>query len=82
LGWEIQRTPKTKSFFGHFLRGVWLFQYKFKKVYFRQNLRKEGFQGLRYALLRAWFDFLIQIFVGVKQDIEYWETKEYKEKVK
>lgn len=83
LGWEIQRTPKTKSFFGHFLRGVWLFQYKFKKVYFRQGLRREGAQGLRYSLLRAFFDFLIQIFVGIKQeDVKYWETKEYKDKVK
>lgn len=81
LGLEIDRTPKTKTFFGHFLRGLWMFQYKFKRVYFSQGMKNEGKRGFRYALLRALYSFLIQFFVGLKQDLKYWETDEYKKRI-
>ncbi len=78
LSVEIDRTPKTKSFMGHVARGVWKFFYKFKKLYFGKDLRKEK-QGLRYCLLRAWYLFLIEFFVGLKMDnYKYWESEEYK----
>ena len=63
---EIERTPKTKSFFRHILRGIWMFWYKFKRVYWWQELYKDGVAGLRYACLRALYAFLIQFFVGLK----------------
>lgn len=66
MGLEIERTPKTKSFFGHFLRGIWAFGFKFKKVYFRQQVYKDGWTGLKFAFLRAFYAFLVQIFVGLK----------------
>lgn len=82
LGLEIDRTPKTKSFFGHFLRGLWMFQYKFRRVYFIQNLKNEGNYGFKYALLRALYAFLIQFFVGLKEtQLQYWLTDEYKKRV-
>jgi hypothetical protein len=82
LGLEVDRTPKTKSFFGHLLRGLWMFQYKFKRVYFSQNIRKDGGPGFRYAILRALYALLIQVFVGLKEDRVYWEDKEYLERIK
>lgn len=81
LGLEIQRTPKTKTFFGHLLRGLWMFQYKFKRVYFKQKMNKEGKNGLRYSLLRALYSFLIQLFVGLKQENEYWKTEAYRNRI-
>lgn len=63
---EIERTPKTKSFLGHFLRGCRMFFYKFKRVYLKQKLYHDGRDGLRYAFLRALYAFLIQFFVGLK----------------
>lgn len=80
---EIDRTPKTKSFIGHMLRSLWMFQYKFRRVYFSQQLRRDGRAGLKYAFLRAWYAFLIQMFVGLKQEgRSYWGTEEYKERIK
>jgi len=80
---EIDRTPKTKSFFGHLLRGLWMFQFKFKKVYFNQKMKKDGKAGFKYAFLRGLYAFLIQFFVGLKpnNDYKYWESKKYKEKM-
>jgi len=80
---EIDRTPKTKSFIGHALRGLWMFQFKFKKVYFNQKMKKDGKAGFKYAFLRGLYAFLIQIFVGLKPDdgYKYWEDKKYKEKM-
>lgn len=66
MGIEIDCIPKTKSFFGHFLRGIWAFGFKFKKVYFRQRVYKDGWTGLKFAFLRAFYVFLVQIFVGLK----------------
>lgn len=63
---EIERTPRTKSFFGHFLRGCWMFWYKFRRVYWTQGMRKDGRDGFKYAFLRALYAFLIQFFVGLK----------------
>ena len=82
LGLEVDRTPKTKSFFGHFLRGLWMFQYKFTQGYFSQGMKHEGLYGFEYAFLRAVYAFLIQFFVGLKQeDNEYWTTPEYRERI-
>ncbi len=81
LGIEIDRTPKTKSFFGHLLRGLWKFQYKFKKIYFHKKMRLEN-EGLRYALFRALYDLMIEFFVGLKREnYIYWETPEYKKRM-
>lgn len=77
LGLEIDRTPKTKSFLGHFLRGLWYGQFKFKKVYFHQRVYKDGWLGFKYAFLRGFYAFLLQIFVGLKpkDGYKYWEDK-------
>ncbi len=81
---EIYRTPKTKTFFGHLLRGLWLFQFKFKKVYFQQNVRKNGRVGLKYAFMRALQVFIIQLFVGLKPGgkYKYWENPNYEKNMK
>ncbi len=82
LALEIDRTPKTKSFFGHFLRGIWMFQYKFRRVYFAQRMNQEGLMGLRYSILRATYAFLIQFFVGLKRESDiYWTTDTYKKRM-
>lgn len=80
LGLEIDRTSKTKSFFGHFLRGLWYGQWKFKKVYFKQKVYKDGWLGFKYAFLRGLYSFLLQLFVGLKpkEGYKYWENKKYK----
>ena len=77
---EIDRTPKTKSFLGHLLRGIWAFQFKFRKVYFKQRVYKNGFPGFKYAFLRAFYAFLAQVFVGLKpkEGYKYWEDPKYK----
>jgi len=74
IGIDVEKTPKTKSFFGHFLRGIWVFQFKFKKIYFRQKTYKDGFLGFKYAFVKAFSDFLVQIFVGLKpkKGYKYW----------
>jgi glycosyltransferase involved in cell wall biosynthesis len=81
LSLEIDRTPKTKSFIGHVLRGVWKFQYKFRKIYFGRKMRREN-EGLRYALFRALYDFMIEFFVGLKRgDYKYWDNDYYREMI-
>ena len=83
LSIEIEKTPKVKSFFGHLLRGFWMFQYKFRRVYFRQKLFRQGMIGFRYAVLRAFYALLIQIFVGLKRDEhQYWTSQEYRDSIK
>jgi len=80
LGLEINRTPKTKSFFGHLLKGVWYGQWKFRKVYFKQAVYKDGWLGFKYSLLRGLYAFLLQLFVGLKpkEGYKYWEDSKYK----
>lgn len=74
---EVDRTPKTKSFLGHLLRGCWLFQFKFKKVYFKQSIYKDGWPGLKFAFMRGLHAFLVELFVGLKpaEGYKYWEDK-------
>lgn len=74
---EIERTPKTKSFLGHIFRGVWYFNYRFKKLYFEKGLYKDGQRGFKYAFTRALDAFLTEFFVGLKSDKDhkYWESK-------
>lgn len=66
---QVTWTPKTKSFLGHFLRGLWMFQYKFRKLYFSQNTKADGWKGFIYALMRAYYDLLLQIRVGLKRGV-------------
>ena len=74
---QVERTPKTKSFFGHFLRGLWYFKYRFKKLYFKRKLYKDGKKGFKYSFIRAFDAFLIEFFVGLKSEknYKYWEKK-------
>ncbi len=73
---QIERIPKTKSFIGHCIRGIWFFQYRFKKLYFKRRLYKDGKRGFKYAFMRAVDAFLIQFFVGLKpkNNFKYWEN--------
>ncbi|MBU1203298.1 glycosyltransferase family 2 protein [Patescibacteria group bacterium] len=77
---QIERTPKTKSFFRHLIRGIWYFNYRFKKLYFKRKLYKDGKAGFKYAFIRAFDAFLIQFFVGLKpQDGQkYWKDESEK----
>jgi len=74
---EVDRTPKTKSFFGHLLRGLWLFNFKFKKVYFKQKIYKDGWVGFKFAFMRGLHAFLVELFVGLKptDGYRYWEDR-------
>jgi glycosyltransferase involved in cell wall biosynthesis len=72
---QIDRVPKTKSLLGHVVRGVWYFFYRFKKIYFKRKLYKDGKLGFKYAFMRSLDAFLIQLFVGLKpseKDAHYW----------
>jgi len=77
---QIERVPKTKSFVRHCIRGLWFFQYRFKKLYFKRKLYKDGKRGFKYAFMRAVDAFLIEFFVGLKpkKNFKYWKTQEYK----
>lgn len=72
---QIDRVPKTKSFFGHFLRGVWYFFYRFKKIYYVRKLYKDGILGFKYAFMRSLDAFLVELFVGLKpsEGKQYWK---------
>ena len=74
---QIERTPKTKSFFGHLMRGFWYFDFRFRKLYFKRSLYKDGKRGFKYAFMRSVDAFLVQFFVGLKADKndKYWENK-------
>ncbi len=80
---QVERIPKTKSFMGHCIRGIWFFQYRFRKLYFKRRLYKDGKRGFKYSFMRAIDAFLIQFFVGLKprKDFKYWESKNYKKSV-
>jgi len=72
---QIDRVPKTKSFFGHFIRGIWYFFYRFRKIYFVRRLYKDGALGFKYAFMRSLDAFLIELFVGLKpssKSKKYW----------
>lgn len=79
---QIDRTPKTKSFPGHFLRGIWYFFYRFKKIYFNRCLYKDAALGFKYAFLRALDAFLVELFVGLKssQEEQYWKQDAFKKR--
>lgn len=72
---QIDRVPKTKSFFGHFLRGIWYFFYRFKKIYVTRRLYKDGVLGFKYAFMRSLDAFLVELFVGLKpsEGKQYWD---------
>jgi glycosyltransferase involved in cell wall biosynthesis len=66
LAIEVDRTPKDKSFFRHLLRGLWAFQFKFRKVYFSQKVYRDGVKGFVFAFLKGLYALLLQILVGLK----------------
>lgn len=72
---QIDRVPKTKSFLGHFLRGIWYFFFRFKKLYFSRELYKDGVLGFKYTFMRSLDAFLIELFVGLKPSdkVQYWK---------
>lgn len=72
---QIDRVPKTKSFFGHFLRGIWYFFYRFKKIYLTRKLYKDGVFGFKYAFMRSLDALLVELFVGLKpsEGKQYWK---------
>lgn len=72
---QVDRIPKTKSFFGHFVRGVWYFFFRFKKIYVTRKLYKDGALGFKYAFMRSLDAFLVELFVGLKptRGISYWK---------
>ncbi|MBI5405851.1 glycosyltransferase [Candidatus Kaiserbacteria bacterium] len=63
---DVDRTPRTRGWLREILRGVVAFYYIFKKIYFTREARKDGRIGLKYALLRAWYKFLVHFFVACK----------------
>lgn len=72
---QIDRVPKTKSLFWHFLRGIWYFFYRFKKIYLMRKLYKDGVLGFKYAFMRSLDAFLVELFVGLKpsEKKQYWK---------
>jgi len=76
---QVERVPKTKTFFGHFLRGLWYFKYRFKKLYFKRKLYRDGKRGFKYSFMRSLDAFLIEFFVGLKpaEGHKYWNDKKY-----
>ncbi|HED37757.1 MAG TPA: glycosyltransferase family 2 protein [Ignavibacteria bacterium] len=81
---QVERAHKTKSFAGHCIRGVWYAQFRFKKLYIKRKLYKNGKRGFKYAFMRALDAFLIELFVGLKpkKDFKYWENDNYKKSIK
>jgi len=70
---QIDRVPKTKSFIGHVMRGVWYFCHRFKKIYFTRRLCKDGLKGFKYAFMRSLDAFLVELFVGLRSSkIKTW----------
>lgn len=72
---QVDRTPKTKSFWGHVLRGVWYFFFRFKKIYLTRKLYKDGALGFKYAFMRSLDAFLVEFFVGLRptKGVQYWK---------
>ncbi|MBR9705591.1 glycosyltransferase [Candidatus Pacearchaeota archaeon] len=80
LSLDIYSTPKTRSFFGHLLRGLWLWQWKTRKDLFTEGVRKNGRIGYKFAFMRGMYMFLTQFFVGLKprEGYKYWEDPKHR----
>lgn len=63
---QIDRVPRSASFLGHVMRGVWYFFYRFKKIFITRKLYKDGILGFKYAFMRSVDAFLVEFFVGLK----------------
>lgn len=76
---QIERVPRTKSFLGHCMRGVWYFVYRFKKLFIHRQLYKDGVAGFKYSFIRALDAFFIELFAGLKpkKEYKYWEDPNY-----
>jgi glycosyltransferase involved in cell wall biosynthesis len=75
LSREVDRTENTRGFFREFIRGIAGAFYKFRKVYFRLGARKDGRAGLKFAFLKAFYTFLLHIFIGLKpRNVKYVES--------
>lgn len=66
LAREIEEVPNTRGLFREFFRGILGFYYKFKKVYFNLETRKDGRAGFKFAFLKGLYAFLGHIFIGLK----------------
>lgn len=63
---EIDGIKKEHSFFWYFLKAIRGFFFKFKKIYFKKKLYKEGIKGLKFSFLKGLYIFLVNFFVGLK----------------
>jgi glycosyltransferase involved in cell wall biosynthesis len=66
LAIEVACTPNTGGFLRECARGILSFYYKFRKVYIVQETWKDGWNGFRYAVLKARYYFLFHLLVGLK----------------
>jgi len=63
---DIDALPRTRGSVREIIRGVFAFYYIFKKLYFRRYARRDGWNGFKYAFIRAWYKFLMHFFVAFK----------------
>lgn len=69
-----------RSLFIHLLQGVRNSWKRFYRLYFKQQLYKDGKAGFKFALFRGLQAFLIALFVGLKpkKDYKYWEDPKWR----
>ncbi len=63
---DVMKTPKQKSAVRELMRVPLVFFYLFRKLYVRREAWRDGYQGLRYACIRAFYKALIQFYVAFK----------------
>ncbi len=66
---DVNRTNKEHGTLRELFRGFASFMYIFRKIYFRRKAWKDGKIGFKYALLRAWYKFLVHFFIAMKPTI-------------
>lgn len=65
---DVQKTPKRGSIIRELMRAPLAFYYIFKKIYLSREAYKDGYQGLKYALTRAYYKGLVQFYVALKKE--------------
>ncbi len=63
---DVAAASRTVSTAREMVRGMFAFYYIFKKIYITRQTWKDGFVGLRYAIMRAWYKFLTHFYVALK----------------
>lgn len=66
LAREVEEVENTRGFLRELGRGLLGFFYKFKKIYYRLNARKDGWYGFKFAFLKGFYVLLGNIFIGLK----------------